>query len=127
MISTRTANLNSSLSIIGYTEVESCLIDLDFDDGDDVNLTHGICGKGKSRVGHNDYVPYRKQRSSENIHCVKWEGHHTLSLGANCSITGKGKSSNSVLFTDDKLPNFTFASSQILTPNVVGMPSSFDL
>ena len=37
-----------------------------------------------------------------------------LSLGPNCSIKGKGKSSNGVLFMD-KLPNFTFASSQILT------------
>ena len=61
MISTCTANLNLSLSTRGYTEVECCLIDLDFGDGDDVNSTHGKCRKGKSRVGHNDYVPYRKQ------------------------------------------------------------------
>ena len=27
-----------------------------------------------------------------------------LNLGANCSITGKGKSSKGVLFMDDKLP-----------------------
>ena len=47
-----------------------------------------------------------------------------LSLGANCSITGKGKSSNGVLFTDDKLPNFTFVLGQILTPNVVSTLSS---
>ena len=47
-----------------------------------------------------------------------------LSLGPNCSIKGKGKSSNGVLFTDNKLPNFTFVSSQILTPNVVSIPSS---
>ena len=47
----------------------------------------------------------------------------SLSLGANGSITGKWKSSNGVLFTDDKLPNFTFVSSQILTLNVVSMPS----
>ena len=73
-----------SLSTIGYTEVECCLIDLDFDDGDDVNS-------------------------------------NTLT---NCTITGKGKSSNGVLFTDDKLPNFTFVSSQILTLNVVSVPSS---
>ena len=46
-----------------------------------------------------------------------------LSLGANCSITGKGKSSNGVLFTDDKLPN-TLVSSQNLTPNVVSVLSS---
>ena len=38
MISTCTANLNSSLSTLGHTDVECCLIDLDFDDGDDVNL-----------------------------------------------------------------------------------------
>ena len=36
-ISTCTANSNSSLSTIGYTEGEHCLIDLNFDDGDDVN------------------------------------------------------------------------------------------
>ena len=37
MISTCTTNSNSSLSTIGYTEVERCLIDLDFYDGVDVN------------------------------------------------------------------------------------------
>ena len=84
MISTCTANLNLSLSTIGYTEVEHCLIDIDFGDGDDVNS-------------------------------------NTLT---NCSITGKGKASNGVLFTDDKLPYFTFVSSQILIRNVVSMPSS---
>ena len=47
-----------------------------------------------------------------------------LNTLTNCSITGKGKSSNGALFTDDKLPNFTFVSSQILTMNVVSMPSS---
>ena len=47
-----------------------------------------------------------------------------ISLGANCSIKGKGKSSNGVLFTDNKLPNFTFVSNQILTLNVVSMPLS---
>ena len=47
-----------------------------------------------------------------------------LGLGTNCSITGKEKSCNGVLFMDDKLPNFTFVLSQILTPNVVSMPSS---
>ena len=36
MIHTCTANSNLSLSTIGYTEVEHCSIDLDFDDGDDV-------------------------------------------------------------------------------------------
>ena len=35
------------------------------------------------------------------------------SLGPNCSIKGKGKSSNGVLFMD-KLPNLTFTLSQIL-------------
>ena len=47
-----------------------------------------------------------------------------LRLGPNCSIKGKGKSSNGVLFTDNKLPNFTFVLSQILTLNVVSMLSS---
>ena len=37
MISTCIANSNLSSSTKGYTEVECCLIDLDFDDGDDVN------------------------------------------------------------------------------------------
>ena len=88
MISTCTANSNSSSSTIGYTEVEHCLINIDFDDGDDVNS-------------------------------------NTLT---NCSITEKGKSSHGVLFTDDKLPNFTFVSSQILTLNVGNQMSGlFDL
>ena len=34
MISTYTPNSNLSLSTIGYTDIEHCLIDLDFDDGD---------------------------------------------------------------------------------------------
>ena len=37
MISTCTANWNLSSSTIGYTEVEHCLIDQDFDGGDNVN------------------------------------------------------------------------------------------
>ena len=52
-----------------------------------------------------------------------WKDIVALSLGANCSITGKGKYSNGVLSTDDKLPNFIFVSSQILTLNVVSMLS----
>ena len=50
MISTCTANLNLSSSTIGYTEVEHCSIDLDFDDGNDVNsntLTNCIVLWGK--------------------------------------------------------------------------------
>ena len=53
-----------------------------------------------------------------------WKDIIALSLGANCSINRKGKSSNGVLFTDDKLPNFTFVLSQILTLNMVSMPLS---
>ena len=40
-------------STIGYTEVESCLIYLDFDDGDDVNLntlTNCIVLQGKGNL-----------------------------------------------------------------------------
>ena len=37
MISTCTTNSNWSLSTIGYTDVECCLIDFDFDDGDVLN------------------------------------------------------------------------------------------
>ena len=53
MISTCTANSNSSSSTIGHTEVKHCLIDLDFDDGDDVNsntLTNHIVLQGKGNL-----------------------------------------------------------------------------
>ena len=36
--------------------------------------TYGKCGKGKSRVGHNDYVPYRKQLKD----CIQKQEHYVI-------------------------------------------------